>query len=117
MVLALFASTQGLLFAQGAFSVNRDWIAATLCVNQDRPELDCDGVCELTKRIDVQQEREEQNRAAGLEIALGVSAVATDRLGVAPDADALAHRAERPADVRTPTWHAQGGVFHPPRIG
>jgi hypothetical protein len=33
------------------FSINRELIAATLCINKDRPELQCNGKCHLAKEL------------------------------------------------------------------
>jgi hypothetical protein len=45
------------------FSINRAHIAELFCINQDKPELACNGQCELTRRLDKAHEQEENNRA------------------------------------------------------
>ena len=114
LVLCLAASTQGLLFVQGAFEVNRDWIAATLCVNQDRPELDCEGACELTKRLQAEQEREDDRQAAELGAALSVAACQAEALAVPADPARTVPPATGEAAALA-SQHAEGGVFRPPR--
>ena len=114
LVLCLAASTQGLLFVQGAFSANRAWIAETLCVNQDRPELGCEGSCELTRRLQAQQERDDDRQAAELGAALSVAAC---------QAEALAVPADREDEARSPAGEPlaarsqpeRSDVFRPPR--
>ncbi|MEO1728636.1 MAG: hypothetical protein AAFR95_16590, partial [Bacteroidota bacterium] len=58
LVLCLVASTQSLLVVQGIFTLRQDVIAERFCENRDRPELDCDGVCYLTKQLKEHQDRE-----------------------------------------------------------
>lgn len=33
------------------YQVNRDYIASTLCINKDRPELNCNGYCYLKTQM------------------------------------------------------------------
>lgn len=40
------------------FVLNQDYIAQFLCVNQDKPELQCNGKCHLVKEIEKQQQQE-----------------------------------------------------------
>lgn len=42
------------------FELRRDYIVKNLCINRDRPELNCDGKCYLAKRIAAAREKEEQ---------------------------------------------------------
>jgi hypothetical protein len=44
------------------FSLNREWIAELLCTNQDRPELSCNGQCELNRRLDTAHEQKESQK-------------------------------------------------------
>lgn len=43
---------------QTQFYLNRAEIARTLCVNQDKPELACEGSCELGRMLQEAQDRE-----------------------------------------------------------
>lgn len=45
--------------------MNRDFIAAELCENKDRPELQCNGKCHLKKEI----KENEENRSEDQEVA------------------------------------------------
>ncbi|MDF2158263.1 hypothetical protein [Algoriphagus sp. CAU 1675] len=48
---------------QGQFYLQRDRIAELFCINQDKPELQCDGKCELSKRLNEAKEKEESPKA------------------------------------------------------
>lgn len=43
---------------QAHFFSQQDQIAAIFCINQDKPEMKCDGKCELSKRLSDAQEKE-----------------------------------------------------------
>lgn len=116
VVLALAASTQGLLLAQAAWLTNQEWIAETLCVN---PETDCDGKCQLKDRMEAMQHgshthSHDEAPTPLLELALSVRAHVTERAGVpAPHAEPARSPS---AGLATDTGReASQGVFHPPR--
>ena len=113
VVLALVASTQGLLLAQSAWLVNQEWIAETLCVN---PGTDCDGKCQLADRMEHMGhgEHSHDDPAALLELALSVRAQVAEAVGVPlPDAVDAADVVAR--DIADTGREASQGVFHPPR--
>lgn len=40
------------------YLLNQDYIAEFLCINKDKPQLQCNGKCHLAKQIEKQQEQE-----------------------------------------------------------
>ncbi len=42
------------------YELRKDFIIQNYCVNKNRPELHCDGKCYLAKKIQANQEKEEQ---------------------------------------------------------
>lgn len=40
------------------YVLNQDYIAEFLCINKDKPKLQCHGKCHLVKQIEKQQEKE-----------------------------------------------------------
>lgn len=38
------------------YVINQDYIAKFLCINQDKPEMQCNGKCHLYKEVEKQQE-------------------------------------------------------------
>lgn len=113
LVLALVASTQGLLLAQSSWLVNQEWIAEVLCEN---PETDCDGKCQLMDRMEKMGhgEHSHDEPATLLELALSVRASVTERTAAPapPSADA---RGPVARDAHNSGREASLGVFHPPR--
>lgn len=117
VVLVLVASTQSVLVVRAAFELDRDGITERLCVNRDRPELDCNGSCQLSRMLREQQDRDDRQTQAVLELALSVTPLVAGGPSVplAPAAaDAPAYR--RLASGRDTGVEAASGVFHPPRL-
>ncbi|WP_298556447.1 hypothetical protein [uncultured Algibacter sp.] len=49
------------------YVLNQDYIADFLCINKDKPELQCNGKCHLVKEIKKQQENDSNALAISLE--------------------------------------------------
>jgi hypothetical protein len=52
----------GYSLIQADFLLNRQEIAALFCINKEKPELECEGKCELGRRLGEAQEHEEQKQ-------------------------------------------------------
>lgn len=39
------------------YALNKDYIVEFLCINQDKPEMQCNGKCHLYKTVEKQQEK------------------------------------------------------------
>lgn len=46
------------LFVYAGFTLNQKYIAAELCVNRDKPELNCQGKCYLMRKLKQAQQKE-----------------------------------------------------------
>ena len=116
LVLALVASTQGLLLAQAAWLTNQEWIAETLCVS---PDTDCDGTCQLRDRMEAMHHGththgHDEAPAPLLELALSVRAHLTAR-AEPPAPHVEAARGPVARAFSDTGREASQGVFHPPR--
>lgn len=49
------------------YAVNQDYIAEFLCINKDKPELECNGKCHLKKELQKTQEDTQQSFSVNLE--------------------------------------------------
>lgn len=43
------------------YIIDQDYIVEFFCVNQDKPELDCNGKCYLMQKLEEQNEKKRQN--------------------------------------------------------
>ena len=116
VVLVLVASTQSVLLVRTAFEMDREAIAERLCVNRDRPELECHGTCVLSRMLRDQQERESQHQQARLELALSVTPLVAEAAPVPPPAAAPVPAASASATLAWAEGVA-GTVDRPPRQG
>jgi hypothetical protein len=60
LLLALLSSILSKLFVYAEFKSNQATIAATLCENRDRPELNCQGKCYLMKKLKAAEDKEKK---------------------------------------------------------
>jgi hypothetical protein len=58
LIVALLSVNFSTLFIFAGFQLNRDYIAANLCVNRNKPWLHCNGKCYFMRKIKQQQEKE-----------------------------------------------------------
>lgn len=124
LVLMLVASTQGLLFVQGAYVLRQDYIAEWLCANPD--DEDCNGRCFVRQQMehlghghgaeamDHEHPVSDQSKAV-LGLALSVRAL----MPVSVDLDPPPVQDVRPrmVPVLAPALGSTDDVFRPPRRG
>lgn len=113
LTLVLVASMQSYGMIEAQFAMNRAEIAARYCVNLNRPELHCDGACELARRLEAQTDREQEQQTALVGVALSATMwlPTAVRLEAPPDEEVAAHA--RPVGTRAARG-TPAGVFHPP---
>lgn len=115
LTLALAASTQGLLFVQGAFLAKQDWIVETLCVNRDRPEMKCDGHCVLKDRMEAHHHDEDgPSDEAVVQLALSITPLVTEAVTL-PGLDGVEVCPGGPGPLVGAAAGASADVFRPPR--
>eukprot|EP01118_Nematostelium_gracile_P016449 TRINITY_DN6813_c0_g2_i1.p2 TRINITY_DN6813_c0_g2~~TRINITY_DN6813_c0_g2_i1.p2 ORF type:complete len:124 (-),score=22.36 TRINITY_DN6813_c0_g2_i1:774-1145(-) len=60
LLLAMLSPILAKLFVYAEFKSNQAYIAATLCENRDRPELNCEGKCYLMKKLKAAEDKEKK---------------------------------------------------------
>lgn len=45
-------------FIVADYYINKDFIATTLCINKDKPQLHCEGKCQLKKQLEKEDKKE-----------------------------------------------------------
>lgn len=99
--------------------LDRDYIARELCVNRARPQLRCNGKCQLAKRLHVQAAKENQQQPGDGQRAFQEIVLFCAPLGVAlPEPLVLAAPAPRYAAFCAAryAWD-RPGPDHPPAEG
>ncbi len=67
LILLIFLNGIGYTLIQAHFYLDREQIIALYCVNKDKPMLECDGKCELGKRLSETKNRQENGEEITLE--------------------------------------------------
>lgn len=61
LLTAFTAQTFGQAITVANFYIHQDYIAKTLCVNKDKPQMKCCGKCQLSKKIKQEEKQDQQN--------------------------------------------------------
>jgi hypothetical protein len=60
LLLAMISANLSTLFVYAEFKVNQKYIAAALCENKDKPQLNCQGKCYLMKKLKEAEDKEKK---------------------------------------------------------
>lgn len=102
-----------------SFQLNRDFIAKNLCVNRNRPQLNCNGKCYLAKKLKDQHEREDRETTERIQNMPVLALFCTDLFSFA-FADAIGDATSSlPVSYyqQLPYAAPLQGIFQPPRVG
>jgi hypothetical protein len=61
-MIIMFLQTFSVFVIQADYWLNKSYISKTLCINRDRPKMNCDGKCFLAKKIQAQEKKEQQSQ-------------------------------------------------------
>ena len=67
LILLILLNGMGYTLIQAHFYMDREQITALYCINKDKPELECDGKCELSKRLSEAKNQNESEAEITLE--------------------------------------------------
>jgi hypothetical protein len=84
--LSLIIVLNGMIYSviEAEFFMNRKEITALFCINQDQPELECNGKCELGRRLDQAQDQEENQQEFAFEGLLLIYAMPVTAFNIIP---------------------------------
>lgn len=105
----------GYTLIQVHFYMDREQITALYCVNKDKPQLECDGKCELSKRLSEAKDQKESEAEITLE-ELHLTFLAKSKEGNIPFIPEA-----NPEIVHTPRYQMTHSLdlgksfFHPPQ--
>lgn len=60
LLFVMISSSLSSLFVYAEFKVNQKYIAAVLCENKDKPQLNCQGKCYLMKKLKEAEDKEKK---------------------------------------------------------
>lgn len=99
-------------FVYAGFELNKDYIAAKLCENRDKPVMQCNGKCYLSKKLkqDAEKEKkqERETKKAPLHEAFFTEKIA---LSIPP----ILIKQTKPAELPFALPMHTAAIFHPPK--
>lgn len=63
LILTLISAHFSKLYVFAGFELNRNYIAEKLCINKNRPELNCHGKCFLMKKLAEAEKKQQAERS------------------------------------------------------
>lgn len=61
LILLIFCQVFNTLLVKTVFYANQHYIAQNLCVNRDNPSMHCNGKCQLDRKLQEENSKENQN--------------------------------------------------------
>ncbi|HVG16377.1 MAG TPA: hypothetical protein VM935_15505 [Chitinophagaceae bacterium] len=62
LLFIVFVQAFSSLVIQAGYSLNKEYISKVLCINKEKPKLDCSGKCFLSKKLKQQEKEDKQAR-------------------------------------------------------
>jgi hypothetical protein len=101
------------LFVYAGFTINRKYIAEVLCVNRDRPELNCKGKCYLMRKLKQAEQKEKAHENEKLNPVLQPGIV-VEGMSLTVPSFHLAVCKPSELTFSLPTWSIP--IFQPPQV-
>lgn len=106
----MIAQTFHMGIIEASFFINQEQIAEELCENKDKPELQCEGHCQLKKELEKKNEPQAQNRFNEMSVFIGAKGLEITRPEIKPqDFTVTFYNA-----TYTNTFVSE--IFHPPGL-
>lgn len=112
LLFSLLAANCSSMFVYMGFELNQQYIAKELCINQDKPEMHCNGKCYLMKKLkqaqDKEQKQERQAQKTQIQDALIVTPLKFERYAFAELVLHIPFTTGMPQSIKD-------SIFHPPQ--
>jgi hypothetical protein len=96
------------------YSLNKDYIASTLCENKEKPAMSCEGKCYLKKQLEQDDKNQSDSNAPASkeksEINIFCSEVLTSNTFIEENVHHFS------VYKKTYSFHSLQGIFHPPLV-
>jgi len=112
LLFSLLSANCSSMFVYMGFELNQRYIAKELCINQDKPEMHCNGKCYLMKKLkqaqDKEQKQERQAQKTQVQDALIVTPLKFERYAFAELVLHIPFTTGMPQSIKD-------SIFHPPQ--
>lgn len=113
LILSLLSANLSRYFVYVGFQFNKNYIAANLCENRDKPVLQCNGKCYLSKKLKQEAEKEKSQERQAKKSNFHEANI-TEKLVLTLNSTVIiaVHTPELPFALPRHTT----SIFHPPKV-
>lgn len=113
LILSLLSANLSRYFVYVGFQFNRNYIAANLCENRDKPVMQCNGKCYLSKQLK-QEAQKEKNQERDAKKSNFHEANLTERMSLTVKSTLIATTEATELPFTLPRHSTL--IFHPPKV-
>ena len=97
------------------YQANREYIMAFLCINREKPQLQCEGKCQLTKKLKAQHEADKKTEERGQKQEIQLNLICQSFFTLPGQFKAIeaSRTPEYTCSYSSVAYHS---IFHPPRF-
>jgi hypothetical protein len=110
----MMAQTFSRFFIVVDYQLNKDYIAKNLCINKDKPKMQCNGKCHMMKKLAQEEKKDQENPERRSENKFEAISFHDHRLNLTCN-HTLPAVIYPETHVNVPSRHVET-PFHPPRI-
>ena len=114
LILAVLSANFSRLFVYAGFELNKKYIATSLCINRDKPQLQCNGKCYLTKHLHQEDEKEKKADKNLQKTAFQDVFIVAQALTIKTPVKTIDKKVSPELSLDFPQRPAV--IFHPPRV-
>ncbi|WP_316811564.1 hypothetical protein [Pedobacter heparinus] len=112
LLFSLLTANCSNLFVYLGFEVNQNYIAKELCINRDKPEMNCNGKCYLMKKLKQAEEKEQKQERQSQKVQIQDALVTQKLVCVSP----VRHlKPSRAVEIPFALPRHSSAIFHPPQ--
>lgn len=115
LIVLILLNGMGYTLIQVQFYLDREQITALFCVNKDKPQLECDGKCELSKRLSEAKDQNESDAQITLEELNLIFLTKSREIGLDFITEANHQIAHTPRHQLLHSLNLGMNFFHPPQ--
>ena len=117
LILAMQVPLMNQWGAVAYYRINQDYIAKNLCVNRDKPMMNCNGQCFLAKKLQAAEDKEQKSNSERLdkmpEVVLSFQAIQSVFTARFPASEFVENHF---SSTEFSPSSAAKGFFHPPQV-
>ncbi|MEO5911870.1 MAG: hypothetical protein ABIP95_13350 [Pelobium sp.] len=111
LIVLMGCTTFTRLFYFAGYELNKEYIATVLCVNKDKPELNCNGKCFLTRKIaEAEKKQQSQERKTQKDLSQQIMLIASFKINFLN----VVHQSQQINYTNNYSFSKTTSFYHPP---